>query len=481
MKSGSAASIVLKTAAACLTAAGLFFVAAPPVAAIQYCPLRDPTGSIECVNAGTSWCGNTCQAEPLCPIAPGSKTQLDCATCSCTCPSGRTACDGMSAACQLNNTSCASLNRQQTCSTSGDVMTCGACLDGFTDCGNVCLPSNSASCRSPKVYDACSGACREYVVASPAAAQNAYISVTGDIHQGGDLFMSSGRAIRLDGTGATGLNLANFGGGQFTLSVGGTAQVATSLAVGLPAVPTLASVGDNLIYGVMSDTSLGNLLKLETKNASGIWTSRFAVDRLGQLTVGDIPWPRLSSFPAACAAGQFVRGIGAALLCETLPPSAPTGPAGGVLAGSYPNPTFAPNAVVLGRDTSGSYVSSLAAGSGLSVSPLSGTGNVTISLRDPLPVSGLTLGGVTRTTWPSLDVVTENISDTACAGPSYHRYSCPAGYVFVGWTGINCIYRNGWSCDESQAGPTYVDVVVDKNGASCNTAINIKLRCARLD
>ncbi len=48
----------------------------------------------------------------------------------------------------------------------------------------------------------------------------------------------------------------------------------------------------------------------------------FRVDETGTLQVGALPWARLSTFPAACGAGQYVTAIGNTLTCAT--------PAGGV-------------------------------------------------------------------------------------------------------------------------------------------------------
>ncbi|MBU0897973.1 hypothetical protein KJ806_02490, partial [Patescibacteria group bacterium] len=47
----------------------------------------------------------------------------------------------------------------------------------------------------------------------------------------------------------------------------------------------------------------------------------FRVDQNGILRVGSVPWERLSSFPSACGANQYVSAIGNDLTCLTLPSS----------------------------------------------------------------------------------------------------------------------------------------------------------------
>jgi len=43
----------------------------------------------------------------------------------------------------------------------------------------------------------------------------------------------------------------------------------------------------------------------------------FRVDQAGSLAVGSIPWSRLSSFPSACSAGQYVSAVGTTLTCSS--------------------------------------------------------------------------------------------------------------------------------------------------------------------
>jgi hypothetical protein len=49
---------------------------------------------------------------------------------------------------------------------------------------------------------------------------------------------------------------------------------------------------------------------------------KWRVDSAGSLAIGSVPWARLSSFPSACSAGQYVSAVGSTLTCST--------PAGGV-------------------------------------------------------------------------------------------------------------------------------------------------------
>lgn len=43
----------------------------------------------------------------------------------------------------------------------------------------------------------------------------------------------------------------------------------------------------------------------------------FRVDQAGSLAVGSIPWARLTSYPSACSAGQYVSAVGGTLTCST--------------------------------------------------------------------------------------------------------------------------------------------------------------------
>jgi len=75
----------------------------------------------------------------------------------------------------------------------------------------------------------------------------------------------------------------------------------------------LTDSAHNLIYGVTADSSIGSLLLLQ--NSSG--SDKFKIDYAGVLQTGSVPWARLSSFPSACGAGEFVTGLGSTLTCAS--------------------------------------------------------------------------------------------------------------------------------------------------------------------
>ncbi len=281
-------------------AAGLLALAyaAPlPAQAALVCPTKDPTGSIECVNPNTSWCGGTCAFEPgkgsnpACPTAPytrSSFTAAQCGACACACPSGQTDCGTATYVCQDANAACPAANRASVCSGSGSQLVCGACLSGYMDCSGTCQATASPSCPAPAVYDPCTGACTHpYIQNNPPTTQTANIDISGDTKLGGDLYVTSGKAIRVDSaSAATTLNLGNWGGfaaPNFTAAVKGKLETEGTLQLGLNSPPSVGN-GQNLIYGNMQVGSTGNLLQLQVGGVT-----KFEIDKDGVITVGSIP------------------------------------------------------------------------------------------------------------------------------------------------------------------------------------------------
>ena len=91
---------------------------------------------------------------------------------------------------------------------------------------------------------------------------------------------------------------------------------------------------------------------------------KWKIDSTGTLTIGSVPWARLTSFPSACSSGQYVSAVGSSLTCST--------PAGGgditaVNAGSG----------LTGGGTSGDVTLNVGAGTGINV------GADTVSLAYP--------------------------------------------------------------------------------------------------
>lgn len=161
--------------------------AAPPAALAQTCAYNSTQATCACPTSGggtTCFGGllyrasdSTCQADSR----PCSSSQVyDCGSLSCVCPSGTTLCSSS-----------------------------GSCVANRT-------------CPAGSTWDVCTDTCQNpYVLISPGAAQNGYISVTGDIKSsGGDAYLSNGKAIRVDGSGTTTLNLGNWGSGATGFNVG---------------------------------------------------------------------------------------------------------------------------------------------------------------------------------------------------------------------------------------------------------------------
>ncbi len=225
----------MTVALAVFSAAVFFLLSASAASAALDCPKQNDPVSPSIVCTGDNyWCGGTCQAQPVCPGGAGDpynvKTERNCTTCVCACPADKpNDCTASNQQCQATNPACALAHRASVCSTTLGVTTqvCGACVSGYADCGGVCEPTSDPSCPLPGYWDPCLKKCVEkYILSNPTVAQSPQLinaKVQGDMSMTdgnliiasaadgkGDLYLSSTKAVRVDGGGQTALNVGNW-------------------------------------------------------------------------------------------------------------------------------------------------------------------------------------------------------------------------------------------------------------------------------
>lgn len=167
-------------------------------------------------------------------------------------------------------------------------------------------------------------------------------------------------------------------------TAGGTGDItAVTAGTGLTGGGTSGSVTLSLDTGGVTSTQILD----GTITAADIGTDAVGSDEIAANAVGAseiaITAVTAGTYGSATEVGQFTvdadgRLTAAAAVAISVPPS---GAAGGDLAGTYPNPTIAANALALGTDTTGNYVATVTGNTQLSVS---GSGSesaaVTLSL-----------------------------------------------------------------------------------------------------
>lgn len=172
-------------------------------AAAQTCAYNSTQGTCACPTVGGgqdctifsrlySSSSNSCRPD----LRPCTSNQVwDCASESCQCNTTTFPCGGCTAATSTVGAACGSPTGGQYTNQCG---ACG-CPAGTTLSGGVCIGS---------------------VQLSPAAPQSGFVSMTGDVKSSvGDFYLSSGKAIRVDGAGTTTLNIGNWFGSGTGLNV----------------------------------------------------------------------------------------------------------------------------------------------------------------------------------------------------------------------------------------------------------------------
>jgi hypothetical protein len=200
---------------------------------------------------GKSWCGDntlTCQVEPV--ITPGVNgaigSGLSCDSCTAVCPGTEVACIGTttsspsdpSSTCQADLTGPnggANYDDGDGELDDGKSGACGeiVCRTDYITCSGDCRAPATGSCTGGATLNLCTGECEgglpDYILASPAVPQTAFIDITGNNAVGGDVLMTDGKAISVNNAGETTLYLGNWGvgGTGFNLNVGGNVYTNT--------------------------------------------------------------------------------------------------------------------------------------------------------------------------------------------------------------------------------------------------------------
>jgi len=230
------------------------------------------------------------------------------------------------------------------------------CNSGFADCTGASGCETqvlSGACTiggQPGTYTGpdCSRACSptpQYVsrqfVPFPGSEETGYINIQGNLQSASDIYLSNGKAIRIDDVNATALNIGNYDtvGNSFGLRLHAPYQKISELLFQQGSIDlwsiSLRTPSRNLEFWKGNGVSWLPALTLDYANLAvgiGKTAPAYALDVAGDvrwtgiLQGGFVPWARLTGFPTACPAGQYVSGVGGTLTCNTL--------AGGSLSGT---------------------------------------------------------------------------------------------------------------------------------------------------
>jgi hypothetical protein len=197
-----------------------------------YCPTSATRGV--CGVAPNLWClednGNP-DADLCVGATPSPRYRFSCATCKCECDTSNFPCPGCTVGTSTVGAACGSVSGGRVVDYCG---TCG-CPSGTALCAatNSCVTAQT--CAAGTVFDGCTRLCVAGTSSTTQASttQSNQLPVSGSQFSApsGDLYLTDGSSIRVDGIGSTRLNIGNLQGGPFALLVNGSVSV-SSLKLG---------------------------------------------------------------------------------------------------------------------------------------------------------------------------------------------------------------------------------------------------------
>lgn len=275
-------------------------------------------------------CGGQCR--PSLPSYPSggqlNQYNLNCTDCAWQCNTAVYPCSNCSLPSSTQGSPCADAPG---CPTNGiftnqcSAVGCPASLPN--NCSGVCRanapPGSVAGCAPGQTYDVCNGCQgKSFVILNPDAVQSGFIEVTGNVKSAGDLYLVDGKAIRVDGSGDTTLNIGNWGGGGLNLNVlgdlkigpdGGEGRISDiSELVGFNDLFIKASAGENqtIYYGALEHKFYtNNQLRLTIDSDGNISVA-------GNILSGSIQGNFLSSGGQECVNDQILKRVNGAWVCS---------------------------------------------------------------------------------------------------------------------------------------------------------------------
>lgn len=199
---------------------GIFFAVAvfaqtctPDFPGCATCPPKIYEG----INCGSNWYCNGCKTGTdgcfACPRGgdPTGATVLNYVSCACQCPSGQIVCAG---AC-TTAPACSTPTREQNNSSCNG---CGACKAGYSPNPDPLFSDPPNPCLKTAYIDY--------------ANIGTFFQISGDLKSAsGDLYLATGKAVRIDGAGTTTLNIGNYTGTSLNTFLSGGLVVKGAMAL----------------------------------------------------------------------------------------------------------------------------------------------------------------------------------------------------------------------------------------------------------